>query len=58
MESELRSGLQMSEGSFAPMITRPIAGSFTVIAIAFLAYSIYQEWRSRTRVSSEDLSID
>ncbi|MGK0240321.1 MAG: putative tricarboxylic transport membrane protein [Candidatus Pelagisphaera sp.] len=58
MESELRSGLQMSEGSFAPMITRPIAGSFTVIAIAFLGYSIYQEWRSRTRDSSEDLSVD
>lgn len=49
MESELRSGLQMSEGSFVPMITRPIAASFTIVSVAFLIYSVYQEWRSRKR---------
>ena len=49
MESELRSGLQMSEGSFVPMITRPIAASFTIVSVAFLIYSVYQEWSSRKR---------
>ena len=47
MEAELRSGLQMSEGSFLPMITRPIAATFTIVALVFLGYSIFQEWRVR-----------
>ncbi len=47
MEAELRSGLQMSEGSFAPMVTQPIAATFTAISVIFLGYSLFQEWRSR-----------
>ncbi len=58
MESELRSGLQMSEGSFAPMITRPIAATFTVISVVFLIYSIYQEWKARKRVSMDDATAE
>jgi putative tricarboxylic transport membrane protein len=54
MESELRSGLQMSEGSFVPMITRPIAASFTTVSVAFLIYSVYQEWSSRKRGIMDD----
>ena len=59
METELRSGLQMSEGSFLPMISRPIAATFTLVSLGFLAYSIYQEWRSRKRLATdEDLSSE
>ncbi len=58
MESELRSGLQMSEGSFGPMITRPIAASFTLVSIAFLIYSVYQEWSSRKRVKMDDATAE
>ena len=59
METELRSGLQMSEGSFLPMISRPIAATFTLVSLGFLAYSIYQEWRSRRRLATdEDLSSE
>jgi len=58
MESELRSGLQMSEGSFAPMFTRPIAALFTIISIVFLIYSIYQEWSSRKTANAGDATAE
>ncbi|OUW19812.1 MAG: hypothetical protein CBD18_00180 [Opitutales bacterium TMED158] len=59
METELRSGLQMSEGSFLPMLSRPIAATFTLVSIGFLAYSIFQEWHSRRRLASdEDMSSE
>ncbi len=54
MEAELRSGLQMSEGSFGPMMTRPIAATFTVISIVFLVYSLVQEWRSRKTIPTTE----
>ncbi len=47
MEAELRSGLQSSDGSFMPILTRPISLTFTIIAVIFLAYSIVNEWRMR-----------
>ncbi len=58
MEAELRSGLQMSEGSFAPMVTQPIAATFTTISVLFLGYSLFQEWRSRRPTLPTDASSE
>ncbi len=58
MEAELRSGLQISEGSFLPMITRPIAATFTIAALVFLAYSIFQEWRARRNLKPPESTLE
>ncbi|MEO7243417.1 MAG: tripartite tricarboxylate transporter permease [Variovorax sp.] len=47
LEAQLRSGLQLSDGSYWPMLTRPIAGSFTVLSLICLAYPFIK----RPRVS-------
>lgn len=51
LEAELRSGLQSSQGSYLPMVTRPISLTFTLICVLTLVYPFYVQWR-RSRQSS------
>jgi len=48
-ETELRSGLMISNGDWWPLVTRPLSGSFLLISVIFLFYPLIQEWRSRRR---------
>ncbi len=52
LEAELRSGLQSSQGSFLPMVTRPIALTFTIVSVITLVYPFIAEWRHRRRARS------
>lgn len=49
-EEELRAGLMTSNGSWAPLFTRPIALSFLLISVAFFVFPLVQQWR-RMRTS-------
>ncbi len=49
-EAKLRSGLMMTAGDITPIFTRPLAASFTVIAVILLVLPFYNEWR-RSRKS-------
>jgi putative tricarboxylic transport membrane protein len=44
-ESELRSGLMASGGSFAPLIQRPIAASVLAVAAVLFLWPFLREWR-------------
>jgi putative tricarboxylic transport membrane protein len=46
-ESELRSGLMASGGSFMPLIERPIALTVLLISAALFVWPFYREWRKR-----------
>ena len=46
-EAKLRTGLMMSNGSFAPIITRPVSLTFLLFSLALLAWPFLGEWRQR-----------
>lgn len=55
LEGQLRSGLQLSGGSWWPMLTRPIAGAFTVLSVICLVYpTVVATIRRRPPSSSTD----
>ncbi len=47
LETELRSGLMASAGSLWPLVERPIALTFLVVAIAMLFYPMVLAWLGR-----------
>lgn len=54
-ETELRAGLMASAGSFAPLVTRPIACTLLVLSAALFAWPFLREWRrssSKNRAAS------
>jgi putative tricarboxylic transport membrane protein len=42
-EKNMRSGLMLSDGSFLPIITRPLSLAFMVIALITLVWTLYRE---------------
>lgn len=42
-EKNLRSGLMMSDGSFLPVVTRPLCLTFVIIALVTLVWTLYRE---------------
>ncbi len=50
LEKTLRSGLMMSAGSVAPLVTRPISLAFVLISAATLAYAVMSERRAVRRL--------
>jgi len=56
LEAELRSGLQSSQGSFMPLLTRPISLTFVIISIITLIYPFFTTWwrkRNKEEISDE-----
>jgi putative tricarboxylic transport membrane protein len=49
LEKNLRSGLQSSDGSFLPMISRPLSLLFIVVAVFFLFLPFYTEWNRKRK---------
>jgi putative tricarboxylic transport membrane protein len=49
MEQKLRSGLMMSAGSLAPLVTRPLSLFFLVLSVILLVWPLYGSWRQRAR---------
>ena len=47
LEENLRSGLQSSDGSYLPLLTRPLSLIFVLIALFFLIFPIYNAWRRK-----------
>ncbi len=43
VETNLRRGLMMTDGSFTPFITRPLSGAFLLITVVVLLLSSYRE---------------
>jgi len=56
LEAELRSGLQLSDGSWTPIFTRPIALTFTLISIFFLSYALFNDFRSRRKKRTDTIN--
>ncbi len=50
LEGEVRSGLMSSGGTYLPLITRPIALTFTIVSILVLVYPLIAQWRRHRRV--------
>lgn len=48
-EVKLRSGLQISGGSFLPLITRPFSCIFLVICALFLLWALFAKWLGRKK---------
>jgi putative tricarboxylic transport membrane protein len=48
-EKELRSGLMASGGSLAPLVERPFAAAFMVVALAMFIWPLWRAVRPRTR---------
>lgn len=48
VETYLRRGLQMSQGSIMPFFTRPISLTFILLAVIFMLFTIWKAWRLRT----------
>ncbi|EKF19418.1 tripartite tricarboxylate transporter permease [Nitratireductor pacificus] len=48
-ETSLRSGLVIYEGSFLPLLTRPVSAVFLAIAVLSVVYSLASEWRAYKR---------
>ena len=44
-ETNLRRGLQYSNGNFLDVFSRPIASAFLILAVLSLAYSLYKNHR-------------
>lgn len=44
-EEKLRAGLMLSGGSYLPLITQPVSGTFVAVSIFLLFWSLYKEWR-------------
>lgn len=51
LEENLRSGLQSSDGSFLPLLARPLSLVFVLIAVFFLILPFYTGWRRKTKAS-------
>jgi putative tricarboxylic transport membrane protein len=49
MEAELRSGLQLSQGSLMPLLTRPIALSFLTVTLFTLLFPIVSDQLKKMR---------
>ena len=49
METELRSGLQSSQGSFMPLISRPISLTFVIISGVMLFYPLIADLRKKRK---------
>ncbi|WMS43667.1 tripartite tricarboxylate transporter permease [Acuticoccus sp. MNP-M23] len=47
MESKLRTGLMMTNGSLEPMFTRPLPIIFLIIAVILLIMPFFRSWRER-----------
>ena len=55
LEENLRSGLQSSDGSFLPLLSRPLSLVFVLVAIFFLILPFYTNWR-RKKIPSQAVS--
>ena len=53
-ESELRSGLMSSAGSFMPLVERPMACAMLSIAALLFMWPFVREWRSSARTSKSE----
>lgn len=53
-ESELRSGLMSSAGSFMPLVQRPMACAMLIIAALLFIWPFVREWRSSARTSKSE----
>jgi putative tricarboxylic transport membrane protein len=51
-ESKLRTGLMITAGSYEPLYTEPMAGSFMAIAFVLLVWPIYGDWKRRRRAEA------
>jgi putative tricarboxylic transport membrane protein len=52
-ESELRSGLMASAGSFMPLIERPVACTMLILSAAFFVWPFVRTWRkARAEITS------
>ena len=47
LEENLRRSLMRSKGSFAPFVTSPIAVTFLIITLLVLAFTVYNEFRTK-----------
>lgn len=45
VETNLRRGLMMHQGSFLPFLTRPISAAFLLISVVFIAWTVYKEFK-------------
>lgn len=52
LEENLRSGLQASDGSYFPLLTRPLSLLFLLVAIFFLIFPLYNGWRRNQKKSA------
>ncbi len=46
-EEHLTEGLMQTGGSWSPLVTRPIAGSLTLIALVLFAVTLFQHWKQK-----------
>jgi putative tricarboxylic transport membrane protein len=51
-EESLRSGLMLSAGSYAPMVTRPISAGFLVVALVMLVWPIWRHYKEHRRMQA------
>ncbi|MCZ6673570.1 MAG: tripartite tricarboxylate transporter permease [Verrucomicrobia bacterium] len=49
LEENLRSGLQLSDGSYMPLLTRPLSLVFVLVAVFFLILPFYNEWNRKRK---------
>lgn len=53
-EAQLRSGLMSTDGSIAPLFTRPFAASFLLISVISLLWPLYSDWKkAKNKVVAE-----
>ncbi len=50
-EIQLRSGLMASEGSLAPLFSRPFAVTFLIVSILSLLWPLYLEWKKTKSIN-------
>lgn len=46
-EEHLTEGLMQTGGNWSPLVTRPIAGSLTLIAVILFAITLFQHWKQK-----------
>ncbi len=46
-EEHLTEGLMQTGGNWSPLVTRPIAGSLTLIAVLLFAVTLFQHWKQK-----------
>jgi putative tricarboxylic transport membrane protein len=54
-EVQIRRGLTASNGSFMPLITRPVSLIFLILAVFVLIYPYYQRWRRKRKRVMENI---